>query len=68
MLITDSVGGGNLGLFTKYCDVCGKKIEKNQDIVRFGKHFDSENHANIYEQGIEARRLAKKKNSSSCCG
>lgn len=57
-----------MGLFTKYCDVCGKKIEKNHDIVRFGKHFDSEEHANIYEQGIEARRLAKKKSSSSCCG
>lgn len=42
-----------MGLFTKYCAVCGKRVEKGSDIVRFGKHFDSEVHAEQYTQELE---------------
>ena len=42
-----------MGLFTRYCALCGMKIEKHQDIVRFGKHFDSEQHAELYAKQRE---------------
>jgi hypothetical protein len=42
-----------MGLFTKYCVLCGMKIGKDQDVVRFGKHFDSEEHAELYAKQIE---------------
>ncbi len=45
-----------MGLFTKYCEVCGRKIERGNDIVRFGKHFDSEEHAQQYAKEMEMRR------------
>ena len=46
-----------MGLFAKYCDVCGVKLGKGQDFVRFGKHFCSEEHANKYVSEMEKRRL-----------
>jgi len=46
-----------MGLFAKYCDVCGVKLDKRQDFVRFGKHFCSEEHANKYVSEMEKRRL-----------
>ena len=46
-----------MGLFAKYCDVCGVKLDKRQDFVRFGKHFCSEAHANNYVSEMEKRRL-----------
>jgi hypothetical protein len=42
-----------MGLFTRYCAFCGIKVQKGQDIVKFGKHFDSEEHAEQYAKGIE---------------
>ncbi len=46
-----------MGLFAKYCDVCGVKLDKGQDFLRFGKHFCSEEHANKYVSEMERRRL-----------
>ena len=46
-------GGEAMGLFTKYCALCGMKIEKDQNIVRFGKHFDSEQHVELYAKQRE---------------
>jgi len=59
-----------MGLFTKYCAVCGRKIERGNDSVRFGKHFDSEEHAEQYTKEIEARRQVAQEESieQSCCG
>lgn len=60
-----------MGLFTKYCETCGKKIEKGQDIVRFGKHFDSEEHAEQYTKIVEAKRQTTQEESEkrgSGCG
>jgi hypothetical protein len=31
-----------------HCAICGKKIEKDKDIARYGEHFDSEEHAEQY--------------------
>ncbi len=60
-----------MGLFTKYCSFCGMKIEKGQDIVRFGKHFDSEEHAEQYSKGIEeshgARDNSAHQGHGCCC-
>lgn len=47
-----------MGLFTKYCEVCGVKLDKGQDFTRFGKHFCSEEHAKKYVSEMEQRRLA----------
>lgn len=47
-----------MGLFTKYCEVCGIKLDKGLDFVRFGKHFCSEDHAKKYASEMEQRRLA----------
>jgi hypothetical protein len=55
-----------MGLFTKYCEVCGKKIEKGQDVVRFGKHFDSDEHAEQYTKMVEAKRQAAQEQSEEC--
>ena len=42
-----------MGLFTRYCVFCGNKIKKGQDTVRLGKHFDSEEHAQLYSKKLE---------------
>ena len=55
-----------MGLFTKYCAQCGMKIEKNQDIVKFGKHFDSEQHAELYAKQIEESNKTQG-TSHGCC-
>jgi len=47
-----------MGLFTKYCEVCGVELSKGQDLVRFGKHFCSEEHVKKYISEMEQRRLA----------
>ncbi len=58
-----------MGLFTKYCEVCGKKIEKGSDIIRYGKHFDSEEHAEQYVKMTEERRKSslEEDDSGGCC-
>jgi len=56
-----------MGLFTKYCEVCGRKIEKGSDIVRFGKHFDSEEHAEQYAKRIEERQVEQNDSGGCCC-
>jgi len=56
-----------MGLFTKYCAVCGRKIEKDNDIVRFGKHFDSEEHAEQYAKEMEARGEPAQRRGGCCC-
>ncbi len=63
--------GEKMGLFTKYCALCGRKIEKDQDTVRFGKHFDSEAHAETYAKEIEENRKTAHEDSDhqghGCC-
>lgn len=58
-------------MFAKYCAVCGRKIEKGNDVVRFGKHFDSEEHAEQYVKETESRRQAAQEESNEescgCC-
>jgi hypothetical protein len=60
-----------MGLFTKYCALCGMKIGKNQDVVRFGKHFDSEQHAELYanqqEDNHKARGESAHRGRCCCC-
>lgn len=61
-----------MGLFTKYCAVCGRKIESGNDIVRFGRHFDSEEHAEQYAKEVEASRQNSReepvrRSSGGCC-
>ena len=38
---------------SKYCSVCGVKIENMEDYPHFGKHFCSEEHANRYAQEVQ---------------
>lgn len=59
-----------MGLFTKYCAFCGMKIEKDQDIIRFGKHFDSEQHAELYAKQQEENHKAHDESAHQghgCC-
>lgn len=42
-----------MGLFTRYCAYCGMKIEKSIDIAKFGRHFDSEQHAELWAKQQE---------------
>jgi ribosome-binding protein aMBF1 (putative translation factor) len=60
-----------MGLFIKHCEICGKKIEKGNDIVRYGKHFDSEEHAKQYVKYVEERKQRTSEESahhgSGCC-
>lgn len=41
---------------SKYCGVCGMKVDKASDFQRFGKHFCSEGHAQQYVQEMEQSR------------
>jgi hypothetical protein len=56
-----------MGLFTKYCEVCGVQVTSGQDFVRFGKHFCSEDHAKKYASEMEQRRLAAPTENSGGC-
>jgi len=58
-----------MGLFTKYCTICGQKIEKGNDIVRFGKHFDSEEHAEQYVKMMEEenKKSGEEEDCGGCC-
>lgn len=59
-----------MGLFTKYCALCGMKIENQNDIVKFGKHFDSEQHADLYSEQKEESDQAHDESSHQshdCC-
>ena len=56
-----------MGLFTKYCSTCGKKIERGSDVVRYGKHFDSEEHAEQYVKRIQENQATSEENSSGGC-
>lgn len=62
--------------FKKYCQICGREVDKNKDIVRFGEHFCSEEHA---QQFVDERRkidilerqiqkTSKQKSSACGCG
>ena len=59
----------SMGLFTKYCEICGKKIEKGNDTVRNGKHFDNGEHADEYVKMVESRRqnAADESTGGGCC-
>jgi YHS domain-containing protein len=37
-----------MGWLDKYCEKCGKKVDKNTAPQRFGKYFCSEEHAEEY--------------------
>lgn len=58
-----------------YCNVCGMKVDKASDFQRFGKHFDSEEHAQQYAQEMEKSRQAamarqidsKEQKRGGCC-
>lgn len=56
-----------MGLFTKYCATCGRKIEKGSGIVRFGKHFDSEEHAEQYTKRMEDRQEEQNNSGGGGC-
>ncbi len=67
------------GLFKKYCQSCGREVDDNRNLVRFGKHFCSEEHANQYaeeqrkledldRQIMALNKLPKTKNRGGCGG
>ncbi len=62
------------GLGKKYCEICGKEIEKNSNSVRFGKNFCSEEHVEQYvkEQkkirNLESIMIANNKSSRTQSG
>ncbi len=64
------------GLFKKYCQICGMKVDKNKDIVRFGEHFCSEEHAQQFVDErkkmdileTQMKKNSKQKSSGCCCG
>jgi len=55
-------------LFRRYCEICGVDLGKDQDLVRFGKHFCSEEHASKYADEVEQRRrTAPVEGHGDCC-
>ena len=59
-----------MGLFTKYCEECGVKVDKRQDFVRYGKHFCSKEHTDKYASEMEQRRQVaplQEDHRGSCC-
>lgn len=57
-----------LGLFKKYCTVCGKNVEKESAVVRFGKHLCSEEHAEEYRQKLAKDQSKAARGGGGCCG
>lgn len=42
-----------MGWLDKYCEKCGKNVDKNTAPQRFGKYFCSEEHAEEYAKAKE---------------
>ena len=60
------IGGEiDMGLFTKHCEICGMRIDKNDDVVRLGKHFDSQEHAEQYVKLVEERKQTYQEDQTS---
>lgn len=61
--------GENIGLFDKYCEKCGVKVDKKTAPQRFGKYFCSEEHAKEYANEIEKQRkgTSKPQGRHGCC-
>ena len=68
-----------LGLFKKHCAVCGRDIDSNMGIKRFGKHFCSDIHSEQYvaeqrktenlERQIQQTQQQPKSSGGGCgCG
>lgn len=55
------------GLFKKYCPICGKEVQKENAVVRFGKHLCSDEHAEEYRQKL-AKDQSKAASGGGCCG
>ena len=54
-----------LKMFKKYCEICGMQLKKGEGIIRFGKYFCSEEHA---EQYVRERQTLKTHNlHGGCC-
>lgn len=53
----------------KYCEKCGKKVDKNTAPQRFGKHFCSEEHAKEYAgmRAAQMEQAPKQKSGGGCC-
>ncbi len=54
-------------LFKKKCIVCDKEVSGGEQIVRFGEHFCSEEHAEEHRKKI-AKEHSKKASRGGCCG
>jgi len=62
--------GNDVGLFRKYCPICGLKVKKNGALLRFGEHFCSEEHVDQFMTQIQKGRLEKSPKRHShgrCC-
>jgi len=61
-----------MGIFDKYCGICGAKVERSKAIERFGKKFCSEDHAHQYvaqvrKREAEAAYRGEERGRSGCC-
>lgn len=55
------------GLFKKHCPVCKMEVEKEGAIVRGGKYFCSEDHAEEYRKEL-AKEQSNTAGRGGCCG
>ena len=61
-----------MGLFGKYCPICGTKVQKNESLNRFGQYFCSEEHMNKYVEQVQKQRLERpseqySRGGGGCC-
>ena len=58
-----------LALLQKHCPVCGKDVDKNVAIKRFGKYFCSGEHSSHYAEMKMARDTERGDDTGSrgCC-
>ncbi len=55
--------------FKKYCPICGKEVEKDKAVIRFGKYLCSEEHAEEYGKKVaQEESRAANRGSGGCCG
>jgi hypothetical protein len=56
-------------MFRKYCEICGVQLKKGKGVVRFGKYFCSEEHAEQYarEKQVSVSKTHNNIHGGCCC-
>jgi endogenous inhibitor of DNA gyrase (YacG/DUF329 family) len=55
------------GLLKKHCPVCGRDVDRDSSVKRFGKHFCSIIHAEKFSESNASRKEDNAQSHGGCC-